>query len=173
MVTNLPQQPLDLPEWNTPSTSALQSPSIPAPLSISTESHRTKKPALNHSTSLSSHPSSRPPVPKTRWKSGSAPSNKPANTITAPIDLSIAEDDQYGSGNAGGRAGSHGSTIGARSLSIGERSPRLERVSSGGSTKKGVGSPVENADLLYEYFPLSLDDWYVILAPSLNLSALE
>lgn len=27
--------------------------------------------------------------------------------------------------------------------------------------KKGVGSPVENADLLYEYFPLSLDDWYV------------
>jgi len=26
--------------------------------------------------------------------------------------------------------------------------------------KRGtVGSPVENADLLYEYFPLSLDDW--------------
>lgn len=25
----------------------------------------------------------------------------------------------------------------------------------------GMGSPVENADLLYEYFPLSLDDWYV------------
>ena len=22
-----------------------------------------------------------------------------------------------------------------------------------------MGSPVENADLLYEYFPLSLDDW--------------
>jgi hypothetical protein len=30
--------------------------------------------------------------------------------------------------------------------------------------EKGVvlgGSPIENADLLYEYFPLSLDDWYV------------
>jgi hypothetical protein len=25
--------------------------------------------------------------------------------------------------------------------------------------KKGVGSPVENTDLLYEYFPLSVDDW--------------
>lgn len=26
----------------------------------------------------------------------------------------------------------------------------------------GIGSPIENADLLYEYFPLSVDDWYVI-----------
>jgi hypothetical protein len=25
-----------------------------------------------------------------------------------------------------------------------------------------VGSPLENLELLYEYFPLSLDDWYVL-----------
>jgi len=34
---------------------------------------------------------------------------------------------------------------------MGDASPPMGR--------KTVGSPVENADLLYEYFPLSLDDW--------------
>lgn len=43
---------------------------------------------------------------------------------------------------------------------VGERSPEMKRGGMLGG--KGVGSP-ENADLLYEYFPLSVDDWYVPL----------
>jgi hypothetical protein len=37
----------------------------------------------------------------------------------------------------------------------------LEKAAMAGKNKSavGMGSPVENADLLYEYFPLSLDDW--------------
>lgn len=47
-------------------------------------------------------------------------------------------------------------------MSLGEGSPRVERTGSSGNAnvkKVLVGSPIENADLLYEYFPLSLDDW--------------
>jgi hypothetical protein len=37
-------------------------------------------------------------------------------------------------------------------------------VIGGGGGGVGMGnSPVENVELLYEYFPLSLDDWYVFL----------
>jgi len=54
----------------------------------------------------------------------------------------------------------------------GDISPNVERREffAGEMGKKGEkgekggvlgGSPIENADLLYEYFPLSLDDWYV------------
>lgn len=61
------------------------------------------------------------------------------------------------------------SSSGPRTLSLGDTSPVSKRREStnarSGSMddnkgeKKSVGSPLENADLLYEYFPLSLDDW--------------
>jgi hypothetical protein len=85
-------------------------------------------------------------VPKTRWNSDSTPSK--AVQATAPIDLSLA-DDEYGKAHpAFGRLG-------------GDVSPVLEKAGMVGKKTVGVGmgSPVENADLLYEYFPLSLDDW--------------
>jgi len=57
-------------------------------------------------------------------------------------------------------ASGSGSTISG----AGDGSPTLERrdLWSAGGRKVGggVGSP-GNEDLLYEYFPLSLDDWYV------------
>jgi hypothetical protein len=65
------------------------------------------------------------------------------------IDLSLA-DDEYGKKDDSG----YGSRPGA-----GVRSPDMRKKGSG----THMGSPVENADLLYEYFPLSLDDWYVCL----------
>ncbi len=52
------------------------------------------------------------------------------------------------------------------SFGEGDASPSLDRTNSAGKKSisgVGLGSPVENADLLYEYFPLSLDDWYVVL----------
>lgn len=57
---------------------------------------------------------------------------------TAPIDLSLADED---SSRAKGSSKHHAQPA----------SPQLSR--------KIASSPVESADLLYEYFPLSLDDW--------------
>jgi hypothetical protein len=50
-------------------------------------------------------------------------------------------------------------SIERREFFAGEMGKRSEK----GGEKGGMlgGSPIENADLLYEYFPLSLDDWYV------------
>lgn len=43
-----------------------------------------------------------------------------------------------------------------REFFAGERGKQGEKGEKGGVLG---GSPIENADLLYEYFPLSLDDW--------------
>lgn len=80
----------------------------------------------------------RPPVPKTRWKVESH--HNQSFQATAPIDLSLA-DDEYGRAHQ----------LGHRLSDVGSTSPILNRDRLG---KKGVGSPVENTDLLYEYFPL-------------------
>jgi hypothetical protein len=63
--------------------------------------------------------------------------------VSAPIDLSLANE-EYGKAHPRGNG-----------------SPVVEKVVVGRRGAAGVGSPVENADLLYEYFPLSLDDWWV------------
>lgn len=132
--------PLDLPEWNQNNPNPTPSPST----ATSDLPRQAKKPTLSHQSSSSS--STRPPVPKTRWKPESASSSSKTHSATAPIDLSLA-DDEYG------RAGSRGSFGGEPG------SPLLERDKMRRSIGLGMGSPVENADLLYEYFPLSVDDW--------------
>ncbi|EPE28880.1 p53-like transcription factor [Glarea lozoyensis ATCC 20868] len=83
----------------------------------------------------------RPPIPKTRWSSESKSTLKKTSQAS-PIDLSLA-DDEYGRKDSTGHGGRPG-----------DRSPEMRKKSGA-----HVGSPVENADLLYEYFPLSLDDW--------------
>ncbi|KAG0649610.1 Nonrepressible acid phosphatase regulator pacG [Hyphodiscus hymeniophilus] len=93
---------------------------------------RAKKPLMSTN-------AQRPPVPKTKWKTETTPS-KPTQ-ISAPIDLSLA-DDEYG------RTASFSLPSSSR---MGDVSPVMG--------KKNIGSPIENADLLYEYFPMSLDDW--------------
>ena len=78
-----------------------------------------------------------PPVPK--WKS----ENKPTKPSThAPIDLSLGDDEGV-----------------VRGLRRGLSTESPEVTAAG----RKIGSPVENgdADLLYEYFPLSVGDWFV------------
>ena len=77
-----------------------------------------------------------PPVPK--WKSESLPSK---SSSQAPIDLSLVDDEALNRGLRRGLSTESPEIIGVRKL----------------------GSPTESgdADLLYEYFPLSVDDWYV------------
>jgi len=78
-----------------------------------------------------------PPVPK--WKSENMPKK---HSLQAPIDLSLADDEALSKGVKSG---------------INSESPEVL------SAARKISSPVENgdADLLYEYFPLSVDDWYV------------
>ena len=126
------QQQYDMAEW--PGTS----PTVP---NASADSSPTQARQAKKVMGASAH---RPPVPKTKWKVELTPT-KPSAT-SAPIDLSLVDDDH-------GRLNGLGSG-GGKPSSIGESSPVVEK-----GKKLGHGSPVENADLLYEYFPLSLDDW--------------
>lgn len=85
----------------------------------------------------------RPPIPKTKWKSESTPSSK--SMASLPIDLNLADDEQ-----------SH-----RKGLGRGSNSSNSPEVIGSLSLGKKMNSPVENIELLYEYFPLSLDDWLV------------
>ncbi|KAL2062815.1 hypothetical protein VTL71DRAFT_5887 [Oculimacula yallundae] len=130
--------PLDLPDWNNNSLPT------PSPSTASSELPRqAKKPTLTHQSSSSS---TRVPVPKTRWKPESSSSSNKNHSATAPIDLSLADDEHSRTGSRGSFGGEPGS-------------PLLERDKMRRSVGMGMGSPIENADLLYEYFPLSVDDW--------------
>ncbi|KAI0022923.1 hypothetical protein F4780DRAFT_788049 [Xylariomycetidae sp. FL0641] len=91
---------------------------------------------------------SRPPVPA--WgKDASASkqsnlerfSKNPPPIPSAPISLSLSEDERSPNN---------------RSNPDSLQSPRLQRASSGNMAH---GSPAEEEEELYEYFPLSVDDW--------------
>ncbi|KAH8808567.1 hypothetical protein F5884DRAFT_674893 [Xylogone sp. PMI_703] len=130
------QQPLDLPEWKTNNHS-----STTPTHSVDANSQRPSK-----KQSITSPTHRRPPVPN-RWKSSENLSKGSTNgPVSAPIDLSLMDDDSSTKSNQ--------SQYGSRSLSIGDNSPPTS-----GASKKNANSPIESADLLYEYFPLSLDDW--------------
>ena len=77
-----------------------------------------------------------PPVPK--WKSETLTTKK--QSLQAPIDLSLADEEALGR---------------AARVGLNSESPEVA------SAARKIGSPVENgdADLLYEYFPLSVDHW--------------
>ena len=131
-LTQNQQQQYDIAEW--PGTS----PTLPHASTDSSPTHaRQAKKVMGASNAP------RPPVPKTKWKTESTPTKPSGNSV--PIDLSLADDDHGRSNGLGAASGKTGG---------GEGSPIVDR-----GRKLGHGSPVENADLLYEYFPLSVDDW--------------
>lgn len=139
---DLLQQSVEIPDWNSSNSSSNNANAIAVP-HVDPSSQRPSK-----KQTLASPTHRRPPVPN-RWKSEISPSKTSTNgAVSAPIDLSLADDDaSMRSGPS--QQGSH------QSLSLGDStSPPTS-----GATKKNVNSPVESADLLYEYFPLSLDDW--------------
>ncbi|KAK5661957.1 hypothetical protein OQA88_10068 [Cercophora sp. LCS_1] len=77
-------------------------------------------------------------------------SSIPRTAATLPINLSLSEDE---------RSPNKSSTSGD-----GIQSPQFMGMKSLGGAQTATGqnpngSPLESADLLYEYFPLSLDDW--------------
>jgi len=157
-----------------------QSPSdwaTPYPSTTPSQQHATKKMAI------SSPVMNRPPVPS--WGSLDAPSsmhpkhagnnksNPPSNLKTQrsnsttgpqplPINLSLSEDER----SPANRSSSNDS---AQSPQRTKTSAMLLSSSASGLTGQGQSSgagchnphasPMETEDMLYEYFPLSLDDW--------------
>jgi hypothetical protein len=75
-------------------------------------------------------------------------------SVAAPITLSLTDDEQK-AGPAKHEPGLGRHESGTRKI------PRISYSDSHGrsSVFPNVSSPDESADLLYEYFPLSLDDW--------------
>ncbi|KAI9650189.1 hypothetical protein NHQ30_000202 [Ciborinia camelliae] len=145
---NTIQQPLDLPDWP-----SLASPSLPP--EPPTPPPRTKK--------TSSH--NRPPIPKTRWRVESSTTKPIPQTATAPIDLSLADDDTgYSNFQTPPR---NSSSVSDRDRDRGTGQRGSAERDSGVNAKVGwskkatsMSSPAEdNEEALYEYFPLSLDDW--------------
>lgn len=91
-----------------------------------------------------------PPVPS--WSKGAAPpaaqaGGRPASSV--PLSLSLSEDER----SPGRGSVDTGSPLAAKAV---------------GPAVSARRSPVEEADMLYEYFPLSLDDWYVLTILSLS-----
>ncbi|KAI0477828.1 hypothetical protein GGR56DRAFT_638957 [Xylariaceae sp. FL0804] len=120
-------------EWTAPSTPAY------APANAQ-QQHPAKRMAISPNLG-------KPPVPT--W--GRDPAGKAVNVdrlaknagaaASVPISLSLSEDERSPNN---------------RSNSDSLTSPRLQRASSG---QIGAGSPMEEEEELYEYFPLSVDDW--------------
>ncbi|KAF7928575.1 uncharacterized protein EAE98_005631 [Botrytis deweyae] len=144
------QQPLDLPDWpNLTSSSSSLTPDQPP-----TPSHRTKR--------NSSH--NRPPVPKARWKTDSTNVKTSSQSSAAPIDLSLADDDtgfsnsQVPSRNASGLS-DRDRDRGASQRNSSEKDGGVNGKIGWSKKAISVGSPEDNEEALYEYFPLSLDDW--------------
>jgi hypothetical protein len=141
----------DLPEWPN-----LASPALPP--EPPTPTHRSKKVAT-----LASSSHNRPPVPKTRWKSDPSPTKAQPQSAAAPIDLSLADDDAgLSSGTQPHPLSRHSSFTSDKDRTLG-RKGSAERDGSACSkaAKKMVSmnSPENNEEALYEYFPLTLDDW--------------
>lgn len=78
-------------------------------------------------------------------RSSQMPSMQPPS---APINLSLVEDESTKSVTPPGRA----SSSSAKRLQMMARPPSF-------TLRETINSPDESADLLYEYFPLGLDDW--------------
>ncbi|KAK3682538.1 hypothetical protein B0T22DRAFT_287189 [Podospora appendiculata] len=86
-------------------------------------------------------------LPPKQWASTAVP--------TLPISLSLSEDE---------RSPNKSSTSGADMMQGGSphSNKSMKAAKGGGKTqtqRQSESSPLETADMLYEYFPLSLDDW--------------
>lgn len=147
---NAVQQPLDLiPDWPISLASSSLTPEQPP-----TPSQRTKR--------NSSH--NRPPIPKARWKADSSTARPTTQNSAAPIDLSLADDDAGYMNPQVSSRNSSGLSDRDRDRGIGQRGSAEKEggVNAKTSSSKkaiSVGSPEDNEEALYEYFPLSLDDW--------------
>ena len=128
-------------EWPQPYTVPNQGAHPAKRLAASSSSPNTGRPAIPAWSSAKP-----PPTPSPHVAAAAAVTGRPAPSV--PLSLSLSEDER-----SPGRS------------SAGAASPQFAK-GAGGAAKAAVNarqSPVEEVDMLYEYFPLSVDDWYVPL----------
>ncbi|KAK8045331.1 hypothetical protein PG993_005355 [Apiospora rasikravindrae] len=129
------------------------------PQSSNTPQHPSKKVSISPNLS-------RPPVPSWNSKDSNSSSHS-SNSHKTPHKTSFASSSKVGGSST--TTAAVVSTLGPISLSLSEderspnnrsasdtfQSPRLTRA----GTNNSHGSPAEETEQLYEYFPLSIDDW--------------
>lgn len=123
------------------------SPNIPRPPIPSWDSNNSNASSTSGRTKFAS-----PPTKAAQTGPGILHRATSSSSATLPINLSLSEDE---------RSPNRSSTSGD-----GVQSPQFVGLKSTGQGGQGAnqahgpnGSPLETADMLYEYFPLSLDDW--------------
>ncbi|KAK0641231.1 hypothetical protein B0T16DRAFT_438959 [Cercophora newfieldiana] len=126
------------------------SPNVPRPPVPSWDSNNSNNSSNSGRTKFAS-----PPTKAAQAGPGILHRATSSSSATLPINLSLSEDE---------RSPNRSSTSGD-----GVQSPQFVGMKSTGSAAGGQaagnqahgpnGSPLETADMLYEYFPLSLDDW--------------
>ena len=98
------------------------------------------------------------PPPKTTPSGVGGLHRSTSSSATLPINLSLSEDER--SPNRSSTSGDSMQSpqfVGMKSMVSGTGSGSAVPAA---VPQQGVnGSPLETADMLYEYFPLSLDDW--------------
>lgn len=103
--------------------------------------HPAKRMALSPTVSKPPVPAWNPDAPRTA--SGHRGSMSRPREAGAPINLSLSEDERS----------PNRSSAELQSPKLGKSHPAIGQ--------HAASSPTEEADPLYEYFPLSVDDWYV------------
>lgn len=148
-------------DWpTTPNPFSTQNTNLPPSkkMAVSPNIQRPPVPSWDSNSSTASNRSkfASPPSKSTPTGSGTLHRTTSSSSATLPINLSLSEDE---------RSPNRSTTSGE-----GMQSPQFLGIKAGsgasglapGQTGAGNnpnGSPLETADMLYEYFPLSLDDW--------------
>lgn len=135
-------------EWPQPYTMPNQGSHPAKRLAASPNPSRRAVPAW----SSSAKAAPQPPAPSPHAAKGGPAPGRPAPSV--PLSLSLSEDER-----SPGRSSSEAANPQFAKGGVG---PAAAAV----NTRQ---SPVEEVDMLYEYFPLSVDDWYVSCNPPLGL----
>ncbi|KXX78041.1 Protein pacG [Madurella mycetomatis] len=169
------------PEWTTPFSTPLQQPQQHANKKIALSSPSLNRPPIPpwgsvespstpsisgnkfiNPTTANNLPTTPAPPTTSSTATTTTITNKPKRTAappTLPINLSLSEDERSPNrSNSADSAQSPQFTKQSTSLS-GQLQAQSQGHGSSTSQNPLLTSPLESADMLYEYFPLSLDDW--------------
>ncbi|KAK3303346.1 uncharacterized protein B0T15DRAFT_539890 [Chaetomium strumarium] len=140
-------------DWATPYSSTAPNPHPSKKMAIS--SPNLNRPPVPSWGSLDTKPSTIAATSKTQR------SNSNSNTAPQPLSLSLSlSEDERSPPNRAGSNDSSQSPQRAKSSMLSTGGTGLPgQGQSGGAAHNTLTSPLETEDMLYEYFPLSLDDW--------------
>lgn len=95
------------------------------------------------------------PTPTKTQRSGSMSAPQPL-----PISLPLSEDERSPPNRAGSNDSTQSPRLAKSAMLLSTRGTGLTgEGQSGAAAHNPLASPLETEDMLYEYFPLSLDDW--------------